>query len=82
MSDWAAPMQALRRDDLPGHIDPVLLLIAATLAAFGIVMVASSSIAVAASAPNWRKPSPIGRLAWAKTTCSTGVCWARSRTPR
>ena len=50
MSDWAAPMQALRRDDLPGHIDPVLLLIAATLAAFGIVMVASSSIAVAEGA--------------------------------
>ncbi len=25
---------------------------------------------------------PIGRLAWAKTTCSTWVCWARSRTPR
>ncbi len=50
MSYWAAPMQALRRDELPGRLDPVLLLVAIALAAFGIVMVASSSIAVAEGA--------------------------------
>jgi cell division protein FtsW len=50
MNYWAAPMQALRRDELPGRLDPVLLLIAVALAAFGIVMVASSSVAVAEGA--------------------------------
>lgn len=47
MSYWQTPLQALRRDELPGQFDHCLLLIAGTLAAFGIVMVASSSIAVA-----------------------------------
>lgn len=47
MSYWSAPLQALRRDELPGQFDPWLLLFAGTLATFGIVMVASSSIAVA-----------------------------------
>ena len=47
MSYWTAPLQALRRDELPGQFDPWLLLFAGTLATFGIVMVASSSIAVA-----------------------------------
>jgi cell division protein FtsW len=47
MSYWHSPLQALRRDELPGRFDPWLLAIAIALAAFGIVMVASSSIAVA-----------------------------------
>ena len=47
MSYWQSPLQALRRDELPGRFDPWLLAIAIALAAFGIVMVASSSIAVA-----------------------------------
>jgi cell division protein FtsW len=50
MSYWQTPLQALRRDELPGQFDPWLLLVAGTLAAFGIVMVASSSIAVAEGA--------------------------------
>ncbi|MDZ4812624.1 MAG: FtsW/RodA/SpoVE family cell cycle protein, partial [Pseudomonadota bacterium] len=47
---WKAPLQALRRDELQGQFDPWLLLIACALAAFGIVMVTSSSIAVAEGA--------------------------------
>src|SRR3546814_15316648 len=39
--------QAQRLDAIEGRIDPWLLLIFATLAAFGLVMVASSSVAVA-----------------------------------
>ncbi len=50
MSYWNSPLQALRRDELPGQFDPWLLLTACTLAAFGIVMVASSSIAIAEGA--------------------------------
>ena len=49
-SYWHAPLQALRRDQLPGQFDPGLLLITCALAAFGIVMVTSSSIAVAEGA--------------------------------
>src|SRR3546814_1837941 len=39
--------QAQRLDAIEGRIDPWLLLIFATLAAFGLVMVASRSVAVA-----------------------------------
>jgi len=44
---WPRSIQALRRDELPGRIDPVMLCTALALAAFGLVMVASSSIAIA-----------------------------------
>ena len=47
---WPKSIQALRRDELPGRIDPVLLGAALALAAFGLVMVGSSSIAVAEGA--------------------------------
>jgi len=47
MSTWTAPLQALRREQLRGRLDPWLLATAIALAAFGVVMVASSSIAVA-----------------------------------
>ena len=47
---WPRSIQALRRDELPGRIDPVLLFTALALAAFGLVMVASSSIAIAEGA--------------------------------
>lgn len=47
MTPWSAPLQALRREQLRGRLDPCLLLTAIGLAAFGLVMVASSSIAVA-----------------------------------
>jgi cell division protein FtsW len=43
----ALASQALRRDNLPGRYDLGLILAAAALASFGIVMVASSSIAIA-----------------------------------
>ncbi|HET9483584.1 MAG TPA: putative lipid II flippase FtsW [Xanthomonadales bacterium] len=42
-----AGLQALRRDELPGRFDAGIALAALALAAFGLVMVASSSIAVA-----------------------------------
>ena len=44
---WPKSIQALRRDELPGRIDPVLLGAALALAGFGLVMVGSSSIAIA-----------------------------------
>ena len=47
MLSWPKSIQALRREELPGSIDPVLLFAAIALAAFGLVMVASSSIAIA-----------------------------------
>ncbi|HVF35438.1 MAG TPA: putative lipid II flippase FtsW [Candidatus Saccharimonadia bacterium] len=47
---WPRSIQALRRDELPGRIDPVLLFAALALAGFGLVMVASSSIAIAEGA--------------------------------
>ncbi len=47
MTAWFAPSQATRRVGPRGRYDPWLLLAAIGLAAFGIVMVASSSIAVA-----------------------------------
>ena len=47
MLSWPKSIQALRREELPGRIDPVLLFAAIALAAFGLVMVASSSIAIA-----------------------------------
>ncbi|MGD9582819.1 MAG: putative lipid II flippase FtsW [Lysobacterales bacterium] len=47
MNTWTAPLQALRREQLRGRLDPWLLPAAVALAAFGVVMVASSSIAVA-----------------------------------
>ena len=50
MLNWRQPMQALRRDELPGRIDPWLLAAAIALAAFGVVMVASSSIPLAEGA--------------------------------
>lgn len=43
-------VQATRYDELEGRFDPVLLGVAVALAAFGVVMVASSSIAVAEGA--------------------------------
>jgi cell division protein FtsW len=46
-ADFNRHMQALRRDEVPGRFDPVIALGAAALAAFGLVMVASSSIAIA-----------------------------------
>ncbi|HET8897355.1 MAG TPA: putative lipid II flippase FtsW [Rhodanobacteraceae bacterium] len=45
--DWRDGVQASRRDGPQGRYDPWLLLAALALACFGIVMVASSSIAVA-----------------------------------
>ncbi len=45
--DFRRPMQALRRDALPGAFDPWIAGVALLLAAFGVVMVASSSIAIA-----------------------------------
>ena len=39
--------QATRRDETRGHYDPVLIVVAVALASLGVVMVASSSIAVA-----------------------------------
>lgn len=47
---WTSPLQALRRDQLRGSYDPWLLGLSLALAAFGVVMVASSSIAVAEGA--------------------------------
>ena len=47
MKTLTAPLQALRREQLRGRLDPWLLLSAISLVAFGVVMVASSSIAVA-----------------------------------
>ena len=47
---WTSPLQALRREQLRGQFDPWLLGVALALAAFGVVMVASSSIAVAEGA--------------------------------
>lgn len=47
---WPAPLQALRRDQLTGDFDPYLLGVSIALAAFGLLMVASSSIAVAEGA--------------------------------
>src|ERR1043165_8102300 len=47
MLAWPRPMQALRRDELPGTLDPWVLAAALALAAFGVVMVASSSIPLA-----------------------------------
>jgi cell division protein FtsW len=44
--DWRQSVQALRREELPGEYDLPLLLAASALAAFGLVMVASASIAV------------------------------------
>jgi cell division protein FtsW len=45
--DWRESVQALRRDELPGEYDLPLLLAALLLAAFGLVMVGSASIAIA-----------------------------------
>jgi cell division protein FtsW len=45
--DWRQSVQALRRDELPGEYDLPLLLAALVLAAFGLVMVGSASIAIA-----------------------------------
>ncbi len=47
MLTWPKSIQALRHDELPGRLDPVLAFAALALAAFGLVMVASSSIAIA-----------------------------------
>jgi cell division protein FtsW len=47
MIGWFAPSQAIRRAGPRGRHDPWLLLAIVGLAAFGVVMVASSSIAVA-----------------------------------
>jgi cell division protein FtsW len=46
--DWRQSVQALRREELPGEYDLALLLAATALAAFGLVMVGSASIAVSA----------------------------------
>jgi cell division protein FtsW len=43
----SAAHQALRRDELPGRYDLGLILAAAALASLGVIMVASSSIAIA-----------------------------------
>src|SRR5690606_31509288 len=45
--DTSAGKQATRRHDAPGRYDPQLLVAAIALAGLGVVMVASSSIAVA-----------------------------------
>ena len=45
--DWRQSVQALRREKLTGEYDLPLLLATLTLAAFGLVMVASASIAIA-----------------------------------
>jgi cell division protein FtsW len=45
--DWRQPIQALRRDELPGRYDAPLVVAVLLLAAFGLVMVASASIAIA-----------------------------------
>jgi cell division protein FtsW len=50
MSLAAQPLQALRRDQLPGRFDAMLLWSALALAAFGVVMVASSSVAISEGA--------------------------------
>lgn len=50
MTAWQTPLQALRRDQLTGDFDPYLLGASIALAAFGLLMVASSSIAVAEGA--------------------------------
>ncbi|HXS74054.1 MAG TPA: putative lipid II flippase FtsW [Rhodanobacteraceae bacterium] len=47
MPDWFAQSQAIRKHGAQGRYDPWLLLAAIALAAFGVVMVSSSSIAVA-----------------------------------
>ena len=47
--DWRQPIQALRRDELPGRLDTTLLISAMLLAAFGLVMVCSASITTAES---------------------------------
>src|SRR5436190_12517864 len=47
LSDRAS--QAMRFDDLDGRFDPWLLTVTITLAAFGVVMVASSSMPYAVS---------------------------------
>jgi cell division protein FtsW len=46
--DWRQSVQALRRDELPGEYDVALAIGALLLAAFGLVMVGSASIAIAA----------------------------------
>jgi cell division protein FtsW len=47
-AEWQQRIQALRRDELPGRYDVWIALAALALAAFGLVMVSSSSIAIAA----------------------------------
>jgi cell division protein FtsW len=47
MLDWLKPAQATRREPEQGRYDPVLAASALALAAIGVVMVASSSIAIA-----------------------------------
>ena len=47
MNIFQAPLQALRRDEIPGQYDRYLFGAAVTLALLGLVMVASSSIAIA-----------------------------------
>lgn len=49
MSFLTMPLQALRRDQIPGRYDRWIFGTALTLALFGVVMVASSSIAIAES---------------------------------
>lgn len=50
MSLLTAPLQALRRDEIPGRYDRWLFAAALSLALLGVVMVASSSIAIAEGA--------------------------------
>lgn len=50
MLTWPRSIQALRSDELPGRVDAGVLVAALALAAFGLVMVASSSIAIAQGA--------------------------------
>jgi cell division protein FtsW len=47
MFDLRTPLQALRREEIQGRPDAGLLLLIAVFVAFGVVMVASSSVAVA-----------------------------------
>ena len=47
--DFTGTRQATRLDAIPGHFDPWLLGVSVALAALGVVMVASSSIALNAN---------------------------------
>jgi cell division protein FtsW len=68
--DWRQSVQALRRDELPGEYDLPLAFGALLLAAFGLVMVGSASIAIAEG----EGVGPFGILAkHAAFLCAGGV---------